>query len=66
MIRFGKWDEILSTDKDVFLHRHPALRGVAYASKGMVPEAEAEQVLFKEALENPALDRCNFNMGHRT
>ena len=25
------------------------------ASKGMVPEAEAEQVLFKEALQNPAL-----------
>tara|TARA_B110001452_G_scaffold120467_1_gene99983 strand:- start:4 stop:1761 length:1758 start_codon:yes stop_codon:yes gene_type:complete len=62
MIRFGKWDEILAeplhTDKDVFpaaiATQHYA-RGVAYASKGMVPEAEAEQVLFNQALENPAL-----------
>ena len=62
MIRFGKWDEILSepmySNKDVFpatiATQHYA-RGVAYASKGMVPEAEAEQVLFKEALTNPAL-----------
>ena len=50
MIRFGKWDEILAEpmydDKDVFpatiATQHYA-RGVAYASKGMVPEAEAEQ-----------------------
>jgi tetratricopeptide (TPR) repeat protein len=62
MIRFGKWDEILNeplhTDGDVFpaaiATQHYA-RGVAYASKGMVPEAEAEQLLFKEALQNPAL-----------
>jgi tetratricopeptide (TPR) repeat protein len=62
MIRFGKWDEILTepmqTEKDAFpatiATQHYA-RGVAYASKGMVPEAEAEQVLFKEALTNPAL-----------
>ena len=62
MIRFGKWDEILAeemyTDGDVFpatiATQHYA-RGVAYASKGMVPEAEAEQELFKAALENPAL-----------
>lgn len=62
MIRFGKWDEILAepmySDKGVFpatiATQHYA-RGVAYASKGMVPEAEAEQVLFDEALQNPAL-----------
>ena len=62
MIRFGKWDEILAepmqTDRDAFpatiATQHYA-RGVAYASKGMVPEAEAEQALFKEALTNPAL-----------
>ena len=45
------------TDGDVFPAtptQHYA-RGVAYASKGMVPEAEAEQALFKQALENPAL-----------
>ena len=62
MIRFGKWDEILAepmyTDKEVFpatiATQHYA-RGVAYASKGMVAEAESEQALFKQALENPAL-----------
>ena len=62
MIRFGKWDEILAepmySDKEVFpatiATQHYA-RGVAYASKGMVPEAEAEQALFQEALQNPAL-----------
>ena len=62
MIRFGKWNEILNeplhTDRDVFpaaiATQHYA-RGVAYASMGMVSEAEAEQVLFKEALQNPAL-----------
>ena len=62
MIRFGKWNEILNeplhTDRDVFpaaiATQHYA-RGVAYASMGMVPEAEAEQVLFKQALQNPAL-----------
>ena len=62
MIRFGKWDEILNeplhSDKDVFpaaiATQHYA-RGVAYASLGMIQEAEAEQKLFKQALENPAL-----------
>ena len=63
MIRFGKWDDILKeplhSDKDVFpaaiATQHYA-RGVAYASKGMVSEAEAEQSLFLEALKNPALE----------
>ena len=62
MVRFGKWDDILAeplyTDRDVFpatiATQHYA-RGVAYASKGMVPEAEAEQALFEAALQNPAL-----------
>jgi len=62
MVRFGKWDEILAepqhSDQEAFpaaiATQHYA-RGVAYASKGMVPEAEAEQVLFNEALKNPAL-----------
>ena len=62
MIRFGKWDEILNeplhSDKDVFpaaiATQHYA-RGVAYASLGMILEAEAEQKLFKQALQNPAL-----------
>lgn len=62
MIRFGKWDDIIAeplhSDREVFpaaiATQHYA-RGVAYASKGMVSEAEAEQALFKEALQNPAL-----------
>ena len=62
MVRFGKWDDILAeplrTNKAVFATtiatQHYA-RGVAYASKGMVPEAEAEQVKFVDALTNPAL-----------
>ena len=63
MIRFGKWDEILAepmySDKEAFpatiATQHYA-RGVAYASKGMVQEAEAEQALFNEALKNPSLE----------
>ena len=62
MIRFGKWDEILNeplhTDTAVFpaaiATQHYA-RGVAYASLGKVPEAEIEQELFKQALQNPSL-----------
>ena len=62
MIRFGMWDDIIAeptfSDKEVFastiVTQHYA-RGVAYASKGMVAEAEAEQALFYEALKNLAL-----------
>jgi tetratricopeptide (TPR) repeat protein len=62
MVRFGKWDDIiaepLKEDKGIYATtictQHYA-RGVAYASKGMVAEAEAEQKLFKEAIKNPAL-----------
>jgi len=62
MVRFGKWDDIIAepqeTDKAVFpstiATQHYA-RGVAYASKNMLAEAEAEQAAFKEALTNPAL-----------
>lgn len=65
MIRFGKWDDILKeptseimAKPDVFpaaiATAHYA-RGIAFASKGMVAEAEAEQVKFLEALKNPAL-----------
>ncbi|MFT5682339.1 MAG: tetratricopeptide (TPR) repeat protein [Myxococcota bacterium] len=62
MVRFGKWDDIINeptrTDKAVFpatiATQHYA-RGVAYASKGMVAEAEVEAELFEDALKNPAL-----------
>jgi len=63
MVRFGKWDDILAEptreDAAVFpgaiVVQHYA-RGVAFASKGMVAEAEAEQALFVEACKNPALE----------
>merc|ERR1712166_1426094 len=59
MVRFGKWDDIISeplrTDKAVFPNgmvvQHYA-RGVAYASKGLVPEAEAELAKFLEARQD--------------
>eukprot|EP00729_Bicosta_minor_P006378 gene6378-13720_t len=62
MIRFGKWDDIIAepvqTDKDAYpgciATAHYA-RGIAYGSKGMLPEAEAEEKLFLDAMKNPAL-----------
>ena len=63
MIRFGKWDDILKEplheDSDVFpaaISTQHYARGVAYASKGLVSEAEKEQELFYESLKNPALE----------
>jgi len=63
MVRFGKWDDILDepirTDSSIFpgaiVVQHYA-RGVAFASKGMVAEAEAEQAKFIEACANPSLE----------
>jgi tetratricopeptide (TPR) repeat protein len=62
MIRFGKWDDILAepvpTDEKVFpaliAHAHYA-RGVAYAAKGMVNQADEEYSKFQKAKLNPAL-----------
>ena len=56
MIRFGKWDDILAepvpTDEKVFpaliAHAHYA-RGVAYAAKGMVNQADEEYSKFQKA-----------------
>ena len=63
MIRFGKWDDILAENTDEIMANPDVFpsgiatahyaRGVAYASKGMVAEAEAEQGKFLEALQNP-------------
>ena len=62
MVRFGKWDDILAEPQRENAAAFPGTiatqhyaRGVAYASKGMVAEAEAEQVKFAEAIKNPAL-----------
>lgn len=62
MIRFGKWDDIIAepvpTDADVYpgciATAHYA-RGIAFASKGNVAEAEDEQAEFLKALKNPKL-----------
>jgi len=62
MIRFGKWDDIIAEPVPSSVSVFPGCiatahyaRGVAYASKGMVPEAEKEQVEFLKACKNPAL-----------
>lgn len=59
MIRFGKWDDILAepmdTDGDVFptcIATGHYARGIAYASKGDVVNARAEQVKFRAALKD--------------
>jgi len=64
MIRFGKWDDIIAEpmyraeDAQIFpaaiATQHYA-RGLAYAAKGMLTQALAEQNCFLQALENPAL-----------
>lgn len=62
MIRFGMWDDILAepvpTDEGVFpvtiATAHYA-RGIAYAAKGMLPEAEAAYAAFIKAKVNPAM-----------
>ena len=59
MVRFGKWDDILAeplrTDKAVFpnvmvVQRYA--RGVAFASKGLVAEAQVELAKFLDARQN--------------
>lgn len=62
LVRFGQWNAILSepVPEDPALYpgtRATAFyaRGVAFAALGRVPEAEAEQLKFKEAVSNPAL-----------
>merc|ERR1712110_1096190 len=68
-IRFGKWDEILSTpipaDEELYpmaiATAHYA-RGIALASLGRVEEAEAEQEAFLKALKHPLMwDRVMIN-----
>ncbi|CAM9781967.1 unnamed protein product [Ascophyllum nodosum] len=62
MIRFGMWDDILAeplpqSDKLYATTVATAYyaRGIAYASKGLVDEAEMEQAKYSDAMKNPAL-----------
>lgn len=63
MIRFGKWDDIIAEpipeDGAVYpgtISTAHYARGMAFASKGMVPEAETAQAEFVKSLTNKALD----------
>lgn len=68
LIRFGRWQDIL----DLELPHDPELycvttamthyaKGVAYAATGSVDDAEAEQELFRAAVERVAPSRTLFN-----
>ena len=62
LIRFGKWEEIIQRpikeDKELYASTvataHYA-RGIAFAVMGRLEEADAERVMFYEALNNKAL-----------
>jgi tetratricopeptide (TPR) repeat protein len=56
LIRFGKWREIIAQDlpqdRDLYCNTVAMIhyaKGVAYAATGKVPEAKAEQALFRAA-----------------
>ncbi|CAM9477756.1 unnamed protein product [Ectocarpus fasciculatus] len=62
MIRFGMWDEIIAEPRDEDPALYPTglttahyARGIAFASKGLVAEAEEEQAKYLEGMKNPAL-----------
>ncbi|CAN0525108.1 unnamed protein product [Ectocarpus sp. 8 AP-2014] len=62
MIRFGLWDEIIAEPRDEDPALYPTslttahyARGIAFASKGLVAEAEEEQAEYLEGMKNPAL-----------
>ncbi|MER5895093.1 hypothetical protein [Streptomyces sp. NPDC001876] len=68
LIRFGRWQDILAlpTPSDPKLYcvsmamRHYA-RGVAYSATGAIAEAEAEQDLFRRAVDRVPETRMLFN-----
>lgn len=62
MIRFGMWDEIIAEpqyeDYDLYATGVATgfyARGIAYASMGMVAEAEEEQAKYLASMQHPAL-----------
>jgi tetratricopeptide (TPR) repeat protein len=69
LIRFGKWQEIvaqeLPADRDLYCNTTAMIhyaKGVAHAALGGVPAAEAEQVLFREAVKRVPKSRYLHNV----
>ena len=71
MVRFGRWEEILAVPEPPEWQvatravRHYA-RGLALASLGRVPEAQAERSAFADAFEQVPPDNLNGNNPMRT
>ncbi|CAM9209249.1 unnamed protein product [Scytosiphon promiscuus] len=62
MIRFGRWDDIIAEPRNEDPALYPTgltaahyARGIAFASKGMVSQAEDEQAKYLEGMKNPAM-----------
>jgi tetratricopeptide (TPR) repeat protein len=69
LIRFGKWHEIvaqeLPADRDLYCNTTAMIhyaKGVAHAALGEVPAADAEQVLFREAVKRVPKSRYLHNV----
>eukprot|EP00904_Undaria_pinnatifida_P009047 jgi/Undpi1/5272/HiC_scaffold_2.g00553.m1 len=61
MIRFGMWDEIIAEPQYEDYDLYPTgiatgfyARGIAYASMGMIQEAEAEQAKYLDSMQHPS------------
>ncbi|WVF68098.1 hypothetical protein IAT40_002861 [Kwoniella sp. CBS 6097] len=64
LVRFGKWDEILSTPLPKDQHLYCTLtatlhyaKGIAYAVTGKVPEAREQQRLYRDAVKRVPASR---------
>ncbi|CAM9191045.1 unnamed protein product [Hapterophycus canaliculatus] len=62
MIRFGLWDDIIAEPRNEDPNLYPTgltaahyARGIAFASKGLVAQAEEEQARYSEGMKNPAI-----------
>ncbi|WVQ95762.1 hypothetical protein IAU59_002861 [Kwoniella sp. CBS 9459] len=64
LVRFGKWDEILSTPLPKDQHLYCTLtatlhyaKGIAYAVTGKIPEAREQQRLYRDAIKRVPASR---------
>ena len=69
LVRFGKWQEIIAQvlpdDRDLYCNTVAMMhyaKGVAHAALGDVPAAEAEQALFREAVQRVPATRMLHNV----
>ena len=69
LVRFGKWHEIIAqdlpADRDLYCNTVAMMhyaKGVAHAALGNVPEAEAEQALFRDAAKRVPESRQMHNV----